>query len=173
MRGFSARPLESRGAVVDLRELGEADDVDYSAYDVVFLGCPAYNFGVPEPVLRYTKRNLRSPGGGGRVKLRAPQVPGKWAVAFVTYGGPHTGIDEATPAGEHLAQMLRHLGFGIRGVWYTVGEFHGEAAAETNLYGLLGDIRGRPNAHDLGVIESNAAGLAFVLAHEKQRARET
>lgn len=43
---------------------------------------------------------------------------------------------------------------------------------ETNLYGFLDDIRGRPNEHNLGVIESNAAGLAFVLEHEKRALKE-
>ncbi|MEA3408489.1 MAG: hypothetical protein U9R48_10510 [Chloroflexota bacterium] len=71
-----------------------------------------------------------------------------------------------------MAQMFCHLGFEVRGKWYTVGEFHSEDSP-SNLYGRLWDIRGRPNEYDLGVIETNAAGLAFVLEYEKERARET
>ena len=161
------RGLESRGSVVDLLPLADAEDKDFFEYDLVCLGAPSYNFCVPDRVLRHTKARLREASRHGRVHLGAPAVPGKWAVAFVTYSGPHTGIDEATPAGDHLAQMFRHLGFQVRGVWYTVGVFHAERMPELNLYGFLGDIRGRPDEHDLGVIERNAAGLAFVLAHEK------
>jgi len=162
-----ARGLGGRGADVTLARLKDAEDEDLYAYDLVCLGAPAYNFNVPEPVLRYVKRQLGKHGRRGRIRLGAPVVPGKWAVVFITYAGPHTGIEEATPAGDHLAQMFRHLGFQVRGKWYTVGEFHGERDSEANLYGFLGDIRGRPDEHDLGVIERNAAGLAFVLEHEK------
>ena len=161
------RGLTRQGTETTLLEMGAVGDADLYSYDLVCLGCPAYNFAVPEPVLRFTKGQLRRYGKEGRVQLGAPLLPGKWGVAFVTYAGPHTGIAEATPAGDHLAQMFRHLGYQVRGLWYTVGAFHGEARADANLYGFLGDIRGRPNEHDLGVIESNAAGLAFVLAHEK------
>ena len=162
-----AEGLAERGTEVTLRSLQEAGEEDFYQYDLVCLGAPAYNFNVPEPVLRYSKRQLARYGRQGRVRLRAPALPGKWAVVFITYGGPHTGIAEATPAGDHLAQMFRHLGFQVRGIWYTVGEFH-DPESQMNLYGFLGDIRGRPNEYDLGVARTNAAGLAFVLAYEKE-----
>jgi multimeric flavodoxin WrbA len=162
--------LESRNAQVELSPLEDAGEKDFYAYDLVCLGAPAYNFTVPEPMGRYVKEQLRRAHRYDRVHLRAPTLPNKWAVVFVTYAGPHTGIQEATPAGDHMAQMFHHLGFEVRGTWYTVGEFH-EEDAPSNLYGCLGDIRGRPNEHDLGVIESNAAGLAFVLEHEKEDGR--
>ncbi len=169
--GAIVRGLESRDAGVKLLPLKEAGEEDLYAYDLVCLGAPAYNFSVPAPVGRYVKEQLRRAHARDRVQLRAPTLSDKWAVVFVTYAGPHTGVDEATPAGDHMAQMFRHLRFEVRGTWYTVGEFHDENSP-SNLYGRLGDIRGRPNAHDLGVIESNAAGLAFVLEHEKVSAEE-
>ena len=161
-QGFVGRGVDT--TVVSLKEAGDCDLEDY---DVVCLGAPAYNFCVPEPVLRYSKAQLRRHSDS--VHLGAPTRPGRWGVVFVTYGGPHTGIAEATPAGDHLAQMLAHLGRQVRAVWYTVGEFHGKDRLSTNTLGFLGDIRGRPNEHDLGVIEANAAGLAYVLSHEKER----
>ncbi|MFP3895770.1 MAG: flavodoxin family protein [Anaerolineales bacterium] len=169
--GAIVRGLEDRGADVKCLPLQQAGEEHLYAYDLVCLGAPAYNFTVPAPVGRYVKEQLRRAQTQDRVRLRAPTFPHKWAVIFVTYAGPHTGVDEATPAGDHMAQMFRHLGFEIRGKWYTVGEFHDENSP-SNLYGRLGDIRGRPNAHDLGVIQSNAAGLAFVLEHEKVSAEE-
>ena len=158
--------LVSRGVNTTVVSLNESDAIDLRDHDVVCLGAPAYNFSVPEPVLRYSKAQLRRHRDS--VHLGAPTRPGKWGIAFVTYGGPHTGIAEATPAGDHLAQMLAHLGRQVRGIWYTVGEFHGSDRTSTNTLGFLGDIRGRPNEHDLGVIEANAAGLAHVLIHEKE-----
>ena len=161
--------LESREGDVELMSLQDASEADLYAYDLVCLGAPAYNFTVPAPVGRYVKEQLRKAQARDRVRLCAPSLSHKWAVVFVTYAGPHTGMDEATPEGDHMAQMFRHLGFEVRGTWYTVGEFHDEDSP-SNLYGCLGDIRGRPNEHDLGVIESNAAGLAFVLEHQKESA---
>lgn len=170
--GAIVRGLEDRGADVKCLPLQDAGEEDLYAYDLVCLGTPAYNFAVPAPVGRYVKEQLQRAQARDRVRLRAPALLQKWGVVFVTYAGPHTGMDEATPAGDHLAQMFCHLGFEVRGTWYTVGEFHEEDSA-SNLYGRLGDIRGRPNEHDLGVIESNAAGLAFVLEHEKASAEES
>lgn len=46
-------------------------------------------------------------------KLCAPKVPGKTAVVFCTYSGPHTGQDEATPAGKYMAQLPEHIGFDV------------------------------------------------------------
>ncbi len=160
-----ARGLERGGAEVTLMPLAQAQEVDDTSYDLVCFGAPSYHFNVPEPVLHYVKKRLNK----AAVRLGAPVQPYKWAVVLITYGGPHTGIDEATPAGDHLAQMFRHLGYEVRGIWYTVGAFHGDRAEANNLYGWLGDIRGRPNEHDLGVIETNAAGLAFVLSHLKNQ----
>ena len=161
-QGFVSRGVDTR--VVTLKE---ADACDLEDFDLVCLGVPAYIFSVPEPMLHYSKAQLRRYRDS--VRLGAPTRPGKWGVVFVTYGGPHTGIAEATPAGDHLAQMLAHLGRQVRGIWYTVGEFHGNDRLSTNTLGFLGDIRGRPNEHDLGVIEANAAGLAHVLRDEKER----
>ncbi|MBN1402472.1 MAG: NAD(P)H-dependent oxidoreductase, partial [Anaerolineae bacterium] len=165
----AARGLESRGAQVTLGDLNSLQDEDLFAYDLVCLGAPSYHFDVPAPVKRYTDYWMERGNKAGQVRPGAPQVPGKWGVVFITYAGPHTGIDEATPAGDHLAQMLRHLGFQVRAIWYTIGEFHTGPDAPNNLYGFLGDIRGRPDEHDLAVIERNAAGLAFVLEHEKNQ----
>ncbi len=162
-----AKGLERQGARVTLAAIDEMPDPDLMDYDLVCLGSPAYHFNVPEAVLRYTKRLLGAHSRRDLVRLQAPQRPQKWAVAFVTFGGPHTGIDEATPAGDHLSQFFRHMGFQVRGKWYTPGAFHREGAEE-NVHGFMGDIRGRPDEHDLAVLERNAYGLAHVLKHEKR-----
>ena len=97
----------------------------------------------------------------GDIKPRAPVVPGRNAVAFVTYSGPHTGIDEATPVGKYLGQFFAHLGFTIRGEWYIVGEFHKNEVISTQ--GRLGNIVGRPNVEDLAAVRENVRQLLAAL----------
>ena len=93
----------------------------------------------------------------GDIKPGAPRVPGKRAVVFVTYSGPHTGIAEAIPVGKYLGQFFEHIGFEVVDEWYCVGEFHGRLNLST--MGRLGDIRGRPNAEDLARIEHDTTAL--------------
>ena len=161
------RGLERAQATVTLLPLHRAGEVSFDDYELVCLGCPSYHFSPPAPVRRYLEHCLAEGNAAGHVVSDSPRRPGRSAVAFVTYGGPHTGIEEATPVGDVIAQTFRHLGYDVRGTWYTVGAFHENSNPRLNLYGRLGDIRGRPNEHDLGVIEANAYGLAFVLSQEK------
>ena len=160
----AADGLAAAGAGVMLLPISspQAEEADLSDYHLVCLACPSYHFGAPAPMRRYVEQALRK----HNVRPAAPVLPQRWGVALITYAGPHTGIDEATPAGDFIVQGLRHIGRQVRGVWYTVGAFHGDPDQENNRLGWLGDIRGRPNEHDLGVIETNARGLANVLQHE-------
>ena len=84
----------------------------------------------------------------------APRVPGKNALLFCTYSGPHTGINEAIPAGLYAGQFFEHLGFNVLDEWYIVGEFHGNNEASTQ--GRLGDIRHLPNEEDLAKVKRDA-----------------
>ena len=81
----------------------------------------------------------------------------KHALIFCTYSGPHTGIDEATPAGKYAGQFFEHLGITVLDEWYVVGEFHG--SEERSTLGRLGDIRGRPNEQDLARVREAAVLL--------------
>jgi len=98
-----------------------------------------------------------------KVWLSSPKIPGKAALVFVTYSGPHIGLNEALPAGKYIRQFFEHLGFAVVGEWYIVGEFHGWK--EANQKGRLGDIRGRPNAQDLANVERNAKNIVKLLKH--------
>jgi flavodoxin len=131
----------------------EAGDVDLYEYDLVLLGSPSYQFLPPEPVLNFIKKQMKRHNERGDIKPCAPKLPGKWAVVFCTYSGPHTGINEAIPVGKYLGQFCEHLGFEIRGEWYIVGEFHGRSDLSTT--GRLGNIIGRPNESDLAQVETN------------------
>ena len=105
-----------------------------------------------------SKPNLNDYRKQGKIKPSAPKVAGKNALIFVTYSGPHTGLDEATPAGKYMAQFFDHVGFNVIGEWYILSEFHGNL--ENSTKGKMGDIRGKPTADDLLKIKQDAKALA-------------
>jgi flavorubredoxin len=149
--------LNAEGITPVVRKVGEAGGEELFQYDLIFLGTPSYSFLPPEPVLKFVKEKMGLHGQRGDIKLGAPLVPGKTAVVFCTYSGPHTGVREATPVGDYLGQFFEHLGFEVAAKWYTVGEFHGREEFSTK--GRLGDIRGRPNPEDLAEVQGNVAAL--------------
>jgi len=149
--------LEAGGGEVELAQAEKAGDVDYYDYDLVCVGFPSYRWRPPKPVEKLLAQKFAAYHQQGRVKTGAPKVPGKNALIFCTYSGPHTGIDEAIPAGKYAGQFFEHLGFTVVGEWYVVGEFHG--SEEKSTQGRLGDIRGRPNAEDLEKVRQDAAQL--------------
>jgi hypothetical protein len=140
-----------------IKKVAEASEEELFQYDLVFLGTPSYSFLPPEPVLRFVREKMKLHSERGDIKLCAPQIPGKTAVIFCTYSGPHTGIREATPVGDYLGQFFEHIGFEVAAKWYIVGEFHGREELSTR--GKLGDIRGRPNQQDLAEVQENVLKL--------------
>jgi len=149
--------LESAGVQAVLRRTEDAEDIDYYEYDLVCVGAPSYRWHPPEPVDAFLVGKFAEYRRRGRVKAGSPKVPGKNALIFCTYSGPHTGINEAIPAGKYMGQFFEHLGFTVQDEWYIVGEFHGSEEASTK--GRLGDIRGRPNERDLEKVKQDVAHL--------------
>jgi flavorubredoxin len=138
--------LESRELEVDYLRAENAMDLDYYEYDLICLGFPSYSWHPPKPVDEFLTEHHRRYRKLGRIKVGSPRLAGKFAVVFCTYAGPHTGIDEATPAGKYAGQFFDHLGFTVLDELYVVGQAQSE---EANTKGRLGDIRGRPNRDDL------------------------
>jgi flavorubredoxin len=149
--------LLREGITPTVKKVADASAEELYDYDLIFLGAPSYSFQPPEPVQLFIKDKFRLYVKRGNIKPGAPVIPGKTAVVFCTYSGPHTGIKEATPAGDYMGQFFEHLGFQVAAIWYIVGEFHGREDMSTK--GRLGDIRGRPNAKDLAEIEDNVLAL--------------
>lgn len=149
--------LTSGGIDSVLKTVEEAKADDIFDYDIVCLGAPSYMWQPPAPVQDYIKGKMGEYNKKGVIKPCCPRVPGKRAAVFVTYAGPHTGIDEAIPVGKYMAQFFAHLGYEVVGEWYTVGEFHG--SEENSTKGKLGDIRGRPSQQDLDDIAGNVKDL--------------
>jgi flavodoxin len=153
--------LEEGGVQVNLKKPQEAVDADFYGYDLVCVGSPSIEWQPAKPMADLLKAKLNLYRSQGKIKPSAPKVPGKNALVFCTYSGPHTGIDEATPAGKTMRQYFEHFGFNVVGEWYVVGEFHGREDMST--LGRLGDIRGKPTADDLAKIKKDAQQIAISL----------
>jgi hypothetical protein len=149
--------LEAAGLEVVFTRTEDAGDIDFFAYDLVCVGFPSYRWHPPRPVDDFLVEKFGAYQRQGRVKVGAPRVPGKNALIFCTYSGPHTGINEAIPAAKYAGQFFEHLGFTVLDEWYVLGEYHG--SEEMSTLGRMGDIRGRPNEADLRKLKEDAQHL--------------
>lgn len=150
--------LEKGGFDAAISRIEDAAGIDFYEYDLVCFGVPSYSWHPPKQADEYLKTKFSGYRKDGRVKVSAPAVPGKSALVFCTYSGPHTGIREAIPAGKYVGQFFEHLGFTVVDEWYVLGEFHG--SEEFNTKGRMGDIRGLPSRQELQRIEDQARILA-------------
>ena len=149
--------IESVGADLKYLKVEEAEDLDFFDYALICLGFPSYRWHPPKEVDNFLVARFNKYRKQKRVRLGSPKLPGKNVIIFCTYSGPHTGINEAIPAGKYVAQFFEHLGFTILDELYVIGEFHGREEASTK--GRLGDIRGRPNKEDLGNVKMRVKEL--------------
>jgi flavodoxin len=153
--------LEEATFKVTLTKPEDADAFDYFEYDLVCVGCPSYSWHPPEPMTNFLKKKFAQYRQNGKIEPSSPKVPGKNALIFVTYSGPHTGIAEATPVGKDIAQYFEHIGFTVLDEWYVLSEFHG--SLEHSTLGRCGDIRGKPTAEQLQVIKGDAKRIGKLL----------
>lgn len=149
--------LEAAEVQTTIRKSEDAEKVEFFDYDLVCLGSPAYEFHLPKPVADYIKTKLTDYRKRGFVKICAPKVPGKNALVFCTYSGPHTGINEATTTGKYIGQFFEHVGFTVIDEWYVLSEFHGREDYSTK--GRMGDIRGKPTKEDLLKVREDAESI--------------
>jgi flavodoxin len=159
--GAIEKALLSKEIKPVMDKIDQAWNDDLYNYDLVFFGSPSYQCLPPQPVQKFIEQRMKMHRDRGDIKLCAPKIAGKTAVIFCTYSGPHTGINEATTAGNYMGQLFEHIGFDVAAKWYVIGEFHGNEELSTR--GKLGDIRGRPNSQDLAEVEDNVLKLIEVL----------
>ena len=152
--------LDEASFDVRLVRVEAAGDIDWFDYDLVCLGFPSYQWHPPKEVVDYLQGRFSVYRDKGLVKTGSPRCPGRHALIFCTYSGPHTGMDEAIPAGKYVGQFFAHLGFDVEEC-YVVGEFHGSEDKSTR--GPLGDTRGRPDETDLSLVEQQVRGLIAFL----------
>ena len=149
--------LIQAGVDVSFWKLEEAEEHDFLDYDLYCIGFPSYGWHTPEPITKYLKKHHVKHSKAGHVKPSCPRVPGKHAVVFCTYSGPHTGLDEATPAVKYAGQFFEHIGVSVVAEWCVLSEFIGWE--DGNLHGRMGDIRGKPTEEELKQVTQNTIKL--------------
>lgn len=153
--------LAASGVQVTMKRPEEALDLDFFDYDLICVGTPSIQWQPARPINDFLSKKFALYREQGKIKLSAPRINGKYALIFCTYSGPHTGINEAIPAGKYMGQFFEHLGFTVIGEWYIVSEFHG--SEENSIKGRLGDIRGKPTEVELLKIKEDSKKLVQTL----------
>jgi flavorubredoxin len=148
--------LRNAGMEASMTRIDKDFEVEYLDYNLIFLGAPVYENLSPKPVLSFLYKNRRREGVA--LLASAPEVPGVAAVPFCTYGGGHTGYNEAEPMLKHIGQYLEHEGIRVVDHIAVVGVFP-EAEESYNTEGRYGDIRRRPDEHDLSEVEGRVRGI--------------
>ena len=134
-------------------------EIEILDYDFVFVGSGVYRQLPGKPLVELFRELIPAYVKKGEIKFASPRRPNAKTVVYCTYGGAHTGINEAIPAVKFMGQLLDHLGYTIVGEWYQVGEYKPEKYREHSIAGRLGDIRGRPNDEDLRDIVEKVKGV--------------
>lgn len=136
-------------------------ELNVLAYDFVFIGSGVYSWLPGKPLMDLIERLRKEYAGSGEIKPASPRRPGKKVVVYCTFGGGHTGANEALPAVKYMGQLFDHLGYEIIDEWYLTGEFHGKLH-HLSTTGRLGNILGRPNEADLQEISQRVFGIMHV-----------
>jgi hypothetical protein len=136
-------------------------EVDILPFDCVFLGSGVYEWLPGNAVIGLLTKLRRKYADCGEIKPTAPKRAGKKAIIYCTYGGSHTGVNEAIPTTKYMGQLFDHLGYDIVAEWHLIGEYHGKLAKLSTI-GRLGDIQGKPNESDLREVAEKVKGIIQV-----------
>ncbi len=148
------------GYVVDTVKIGSKElSLDILDYDFVFVGSGVYGQLPGKKLVDLHGALLQRYVKAGEIKPASPRRQGSHVVVYCTYGGVHTGINEAIPAVKYMGQLFDHLGFTILAEWYVVGEYKTKKLESHSVGGRLGDIRGRPNRADLDEVAEKVKGV--------------
>ncbi|MCG8619453.1 MAG: hypothetical protein MI802_24795 [Desulfobacterales bacterium] len=145
--------------VTTLSISSSSETVDILAYDFIFIGSGVYACMPPKAMNTFLGDMGKKGMENGSIQPASPRIPGKYAVIYATYGGFHTGINEAIPCVKHIGQVFDHYGFQILDEWYIVGAFLPKKMESFNMTGRLGDITGRPNDADLKEVFQKTVGI--------------
>jgi hypothetical protein len=160
-RRISATAAKEGHEVDTVKITGEVkEEVDLLRYDCVFIGSGVYQWLPGKALQEFIGAKLSQYAAAEEIKLGAPRRPQKKGVAYCTYGGAHTGVNEAIPAVKYLGQLLDHLGYEVVAEWYIIGEYPGKGRLKGySAGGRLGNIEGRPNEADLADVAERVAGV--------------
>lgn len=132
---------------------------DILDYDFIFVGSGVYGQLPGKSLTDLNRALLQDYVKRGEIKPASPRRTNANVIVYCTYGGVHTGINEAIPAVKYMGQLFDHLGYTIIGEWYVVGEYKTKKLKSHSVGGRLGDIRGRPNQADLEEVAEKVKGI--------------
>jgi len=145
--------------VTTVRVKSKTTEIEILDYDFVFVGSGVYAQFPGKALMDLYRKLFQRYRERHEIKPAAPRRPSKGAVVYCTYGGGHTGVNEAVPTVKYMGQLLDHLGYTIVAEWYVVGEYKTNRLRMLSVDGRLGDIRGRPNESDLRDVAERVKGV--------------
>ncbi|MHB8066953.1 MAG: flavodoxin family protein [Desulfobaccales bacterium] len=160
--GQIEKTLGQLGHQVDSMQVRKDAEPDLLAYDLIFMGSGVYSWLPGKPMLDLISKLREKYARAGEIKPASPRRPGKKAVIYCTFGGGHTGVNEAVPAVKYMGQLFDHLGYEVIAEWYMPGEFLGGNLQHLSTTGRLGNIQARPSDHDLQEIAEKVTGILRV-----------
>lgn len=149
--------LDNDKIQTDIIKAHKNTDLNFYDYDLIFIGSPVIDWLPTQPMMNLIKKKLKGYNSEGLIKPSSPIVPGKFAVCFGTFAGPHIGKKEAIPMTMWLRSFLEHLGFIVLDLWHIPGKFKNRDDLNTN--GRLGNIQHRPDRNDLAIVENRVHGV--------------
>ncbi len=132
--------------------------IEFLDYDFIFMGSGVYHWLPGKPLMNMIDKTCTRYRESGDMPRNAKRREHIKAITYCTYGGTHTGANEAYPTTLWMGQFFDHLGIEVLGSWYVVGEFHGKWE-NLSVNGRMGDIRNRPNEADLADIAQKTKAI--------------
>jgi hypothetical protein len=155
--------VKKLGHQLDTVNIAGDKEIELLDYDFIFVGSGVYQWLPGKGLQEFIQKRLAHYAAAGKIKYASPRRAGKKVVVYCTYGGAHTGINEAIPAVKFMGQLFDHLGFEIVTEWYFIGRYpdHGRMKDFSTL-GRLGDITDRPTDADLAEVAERVTGVLRV-----------
>jgi FMN-dependent NADH-azoreductase len=132
-QAFLAKPEERTPAQRDVADFSDALIAELEAADVIVLGLPMYNFGVPSTLKAYFDHVARA-GKTFRYTDKGPVglLTGKKAIVFATRGGLYAGTPLDTQT-SYVRDFLRFLGISDVEFVYAEGLAYGDESKSASL----------------------------------------
>jgi hypothetical protein len=157
-----AETAQRLGHSVDTLQAAKELEADVLGYDFFFVGSGVYQWLPGKPMLDFLRATRQRYSQAGAIRPCSPRLAGRRAVIYCTYGGVHTGINEAVPAVKFCGQLFDHLGITVLDEWYFIGDFKSDEFRRHNTGGRFGDITGRPDEHDLKEVSERVQAILTV-----------
>lgn len=155
--------MEQLGHHVDTVKITGDQDLDLLSYDFIFVGSGVYQWLPGKGLQEFIAARLAHYAAAGEIKPASPRRPGEKVVVYCTFGGAHTGVNEAIPAVKFMGQLFDHLGFEVVNEWYFIGEYPAQGRMKDfSTLGRLGNTKGRPNDTDLRDVAERVTGVLRV-----------